>query len=142
MTERPISRTDKGKWAEAQAATFLTDQGWTIVTRNFCIRGGEIDLIAYDNETLVFVEVRSRSSSSPEESIDAKKVASIRRTAREYVKRMGLSDPQIRFDLIAIEGKDLRHHPGSISADGVTAPPIGGDFASDSEDSFDEYETE
>lgn len=115
MSNLNPTKTDIGGWGEARAAHYLFELGWTIVTRNFHIRGGELDIIAYDGETLVFVEVRTRRDQTPEASINSKKVTAIRRAASSYIQKMGLFEPEIRFDLIAIEGQVLRHHKNSLS---------------------------
>jgi putative endonuclease len=60
----PLSRADAGARAESVAALFLEARGLTIVARNFRTRRGEIDIIARDGATLVFVEVRLRRSQS------------------------------------------------------------------------------
>ena len=60
-----------GREAEDRAARYLLEQGYTLVTRRFSSKGGEIDLVALDGETMVFVEVKARSGKfgTPEEAI-------------------------------------------------------------------------
>jgi len=53
-----------GKEAENRAVLFLEDQGMQILTRNFRVRGGEIDIVALDSEVLIFVEVRWRKNNA------------------------------------------------------------------------------
>ena len=82
--------------------------GLTIVTRNFRTRFGEIDLIARDGRTLVFVEVRLRSSTrfgGAVESITAAKRARLVNAAREYIARTG-GEPTCRFDAVLMERID------------------------------------
>ena len=55
-------KLDEGNRGEDIAAKFLADKGYKIIGRNFRIRGGEIDIIAIDNDTLVFIEVKTRTS--------------------------------------------------------------------------------
>jgi putative endonuclease len=100
-----------GRKAEDRAAAYLLEQGFTIITRRFTIQGGEIDLIALEGDTLVFVEVRLRKSPgmSPEETVDHRKRQRLARAADTYIAQMG-EKRDIRFDLIAIEGDQLRHH--------------------------------
>lgn len=98
----------KGSAAEQRAEGFLEQQGYTIVQRNYTCRMGEIDLVCLHGETLCFVEVRMRASTTygaASETIDYRKRAKIIRTARHYVA----SDPEraCRFDVVTIHGNDL-----------------------------------
>ncbi|MDR3691766.1 MAG: YraN family protein [Fimbriimonas sp.] len=101
-----------GRDAEDRAATYLVEQGYTIVTRRYKVNRGEIDLIALDGETLVFVEVKHRRAPgyTPEESIGAAKIQAIQRAIRQYVAEMEIGEREVRLDLIAIDGEGLRHH--------------------------------
>ena len=95
---------DRGKDAEARAAKFLEDRGLHIVERNYRSRFGEIDLIARDGATLVFVEVRARSSNTfggAAASITASKRAKLVRTALQYLAVAGRT-PQCRFDAVLL----------------------------------------
>lgn len=98
-----------GAAAEARALAFLQQQGLTLVEQNFSCRWGEIDLILRDQETLVFVEVRQRSSArfgGAAASVSAGKQAKLWRTAEVYLQRIRRI-PVCRFDLIAIDGDQL-----------------------------------
>jgi putative endonuclease len=101
-----------GQQAEDQAADFLVAAGYTLVTRRFKARHGEIDLVALDGEVLVFVEVKQRSAPGyvPEESVGDRKLAALRRAAEEYCLKVGEADREWRFDLVAIDRGGLRHH--------------------------------
>ena len=96
-----------GGAAEETAARFLERQGLAIVARNFRTRMGEIDLVARDGATLVFVEVRLRSASGlyggAAASIDANKRSRLIAAARMYLARIR-GDPPCRFDVVTIEG--------------------------------------
>jgi len=97
-----------GPRAEALAADFLLQQGLTIVGRNFRTRFGEIDLIAKDGRTLVFVEVRLRSSQrfgGAVESITSAKRARMVAAAREYLARTP-GEPACRFDAVLMQRLD------------------------------------
>lgn len=109
------SKVTAGRIAEGQAAEYLLNLGYTIITRNYQIRGGEIDLIALDDDELVFVEVRWRSDDLGEESIGAKKVATLRRAIQTYLREMEETRPW-RCDLIAVSPKDCRHHRDFLSS--------------------------
>ncbi|QDH23855.1 YraN family protein [Saccharibacillus brassicae] len=101
----PPTRQDKGRAAEEAAVLHLQRQGWTIAERNWSCRSGELDVIATKGPIILFVEVRSRSGSGfglPAESVDARKVRKVRQTAEVYLHRFGLSDREIRFDVIAV----------------------------------------
>ncbi|MBI3282497.1 YraN family protein [Candidatus Curtissbacteria bacterium] len=65
-----MSKTDLGKHGEDIAARYLLKHGYKIIDRNFRIRGGEIDIVAIEKNTLVVVEVKTRTSLPPGERID------------------------------------------------------------------------
>ena len=102
-----------GARAERLAADYLMRHGLTIVGRNFRTRFGEIDLIARDGRTLVFVEVRMRTSRAyggAIESITAAKRARLVAAANGYLAMLG-REPPCRFDAILLQGLD----PGRVS---------------------------
>ena len=87
------------------AAAFLRDLGYVILTRNFRKRFGEIDIIAEEGDTLVFVEVKTRSSAafgSPLEAVDARKQRRMARAALAYLGSRKLHDRPARFDVVAV----------------------------------------
>jgi len=111
----------KGEQAERQAEDYLKARGWTILERNFRTRFGEIDLVARDGDTVVFVEVRSRSSDSfgsPEETVTREKRRRIIRTAQAYAQSRRL-DAAMRFDVVALSPQGTRHIPGAFDATGA-----------------------
>lgn len=94
-----------GNRGERAAVKYLKQHGFTIVTRNYQNRYGEIDIIAIDGETLVFIEVKTRRSlrsGSPLEAVDAKKQRQILRAAQAYLSERGLQEQSIRFDVIGL----------------------------------------
>ncbi|MDZ4178910.1 MAG: YraN family protein [Coriobacteriia bacterium] len=107
-----------GQRGEDAASAYLERVGMSIVERNWRDKAGEIDVVALDGETLVFVEVKTRRSASagtPEESVSPTKQKRLTRLARIYVDRAGLTECEIRFDVIAIlviadDRALLRHH--------------------------------
>lgn len=105
-TGRRTSRQAKGGEAEERAARFLCERGLTIVTRNFRTRLGEVDLIARDGGTLVFVEVRCRLSSErwggAVGSVGLLKQRRLEAAARIYLSRLP-TEPPCRFDVIALQ---------------------------------------
>ena len=105
---RPPARAAAGALAETMAAEFLVARGLAIVTRNFRTRRGEIDLIARDGATLVFVEVRLRRSQAfggAGASITGAKSARLTAAARVYLARLG-AEPPCRFDAVLLDGLD------------------------------------
>jgi putative endonuclease len=100
-----------GRAAEDRAAEFLIGQGFTIVTRRYSSRSGELDLVALDGDILVIVEVKARRAEglAPEESIPPLKAQRLLAAAREYLESVGEASREIRFDVIAIDRAGLRH---------------------------------
>jgi len=100
--------THRGWHAENFAALFLQQQGLKLVARNYRCRFGEIDLIARDGKTLVFVEVRMRASDQfggAAASITAGKRRKLLRTARHYLAGAAHT-PACRFDALLVNGTD------------------------------------
>jgi len=98
--------SDRGRRAEELAAAYLQQQGLALVERNYRCRYGEIDLIARDGATLVFVEVRMRSADrygGAAGSITAAKRARLLRAARHYLARVRPA-PACRFDALLVSG--------------------------------------
>lgn len=96
-----------GQRGEDGAARYLARHGYRIVQRNFRTARGEIDLIALDRGTLVFVEVKARASSvmgAPAEAVDQRKQDKIRRAAEWYCARYRMNRRTVRFDVVAITG--------------------------------------
>jgi putative endonuclease len=96
-----------GAAAEALAARFLERAGLAIVERNFRCRAGEIDLIARDGRTLVFVEVRLRGSEAfggARASVDRAKQRRILQAARHYLS--GRPDAACRCDVVLLDRLD------------------------------------
>jgi putative endonuclease len=95
-----------GAQAEQLAAQFLQRQGLTLVQTNYRCRFGEIDLILRDKETLVFAEVRQRSSNDfggAAASIDARKQQKLTLTAQHYLTSQPRTPP-CRFDAVLLNG--------------------------------------
>lgn len=99
---------------EEMACAFLKEKGALVLARNFRSRTGEIDIVAMDGDTLVFAEVKYRTSGrlgDPEEAVGASKQRSICRTADFYRIRFGVpEETKIRFDVLALR----RSGPGSL----------------------------
>jgi putative endonuclease len=94
-----------GQMGEALAARFLERRGMRIVARNLRSRLGEIDLVARDRATIVFVEVKARRGTGgdpPHAAVDGRKRARLARLARRYLARRRLDDVACRFDVVAV----------------------------------------
>ncbi len=96
-----------GRRGEDIAGRHLRRCGYRILARNYCAAGAEIDLVAADRETLVFVEVKARSSAvfgAPAEAVDSRKAQRIRRAASVYLRQNKAEARAARFDVVAITG--------------------------------------
>ncbi|MBI3610552.1 MAG: YraN family protein [Nitrospirae bacterium] len=96
-----------GRQCESEAALFLERRGYRIVDRNVRLRRGEIDLVAYDGDVLVFVEVKARRNArygGTPWAVDAQKQRRLSHLALHYLTRERLHDRPCRFDLVLIEG--------------------------------------
>ena len=94
-----------GQTGEELAAVFLQRQGYKILVRNYRQKCGEIDIIAKDGSTLVFVEVKTRKNAAfgtPFEAVTEKKQRQIGRVAQEYLGRNDLFNTPARFDVVSI----------------------------------------
>jgi putative endonuclease len=92
-----------GRKSEIQAAKFLRDQGFKLVASSFRVREGEVDLIAWEKEILVFVEVKSRRGPDPPEAaVGYTKQRRVIRAAKAYVNKYRLHEVTCRFDIVAV----------------------------------------
>ena len=110
-----------GRQAEDDACELLRSLGYAIVARNWAFRGGELDIVARDGDTLVFVEVKARSGGAfggPEAAVGRAKQRRITAAARAFMARTD-ADLPARFDVVAWEGDDVRLHRAAFSMDDV-----------------------
>lgn len=113
------NRLTLGKKGEDIAASFLEKKGFQVIQRNYRQKIGEIDIIAKQNEWLVFIEVKTRKSvrfGMPFEAVTQAKQTQIGKVALDYMTRNNLLDQPVRFDVISIlftgNGKtDIEHLP-------------------------------
>ncbi|MBU3947618.1 MAG: YraN family protein [Proteobacteria bacterium] len=94
-----------GKEGETLAALHLKKQGYKIIEQNYRTKLGEIDIIAKDNNTLVFVEVKSRKTGdfgSPKYAVTPKKMKKISMVALYFLKETKQSGVKARFDVVSI----------------------------------------
>jgi len=109
-----------GKKAEEKACIYLKKKGYKIVERNWYFHKNEIDIIALDGETLVFVEVKSRSSGDfgmPEDSITFYKKQNIIKSAKGYIMMKRLFDINARFDVVAVFDEKIEHYKSAFTLD-------------------------
>ena len=110
---RPNEKT-LGQRGEAAAARFLKKKGLTIVARSDRGRLGEIDLVAVDDRTVVFVEVKTRRShlaGHPADAVDQDKQRRLTRLALAYLKQHHLLENPARFDVVAVTWPDDGRKP-------------------------------
>jgi putative endonuclease len=97
-----------GKWGEGIAAQFLQEKGYEILQRNVRSSYGELDIVARCGGTIVFVEVKTRTSSSfglPEISVSPRKIRHLIESAQAFMQLYPGPEEAWRVDVIAIEGR-------------------------------------
>ena len=102
---KSISPHKLGKLGEEIAHRYLQKKKFRIVTKGYRLYRGEIDLIAYEGETLVFVEVKTRSKGAlglPEESVNLRKQRQIRKIAEGYLALNNIDEVECRFDVLSL----------------------------------------
>lgn len=100
-----LDKLTVGRKGEEKACEFLLANSFRIIEKNFRCRLGELDIIAWDGEELVFVEVRARSSvsfASPEETVGRRKQQKLRSLANYYLSRKLGCEVACRFDVITL----------------------------------------
>lgn len=110
-----MDKRAKGRAGEDAAAAYLEDKGYEVVKRNYYTRYGEIDIIAYDGDFLVFAEVKKRNGKkygTGAQAVTSKKIGKIRTCAAIYLSENGLHDQKVRFDVLEISSgsKNLINH--------------------------------
>src|SRR5437762_11128927 len=116
------ARTPLGDQGENIAARYVRSTlGYKILTRNYKIEGGEVDIIARDGKTLVFIEVKTRAYNdpTPEEQVNQFKMHQITMAAKVFLSRHGFPQPPARFDVIVIvwpagQAPSIRHTPNAV----------------------------
>lgn len=109
-----MTNTQTGRYGEDLACQFLKKQGYRILDRNYRIRGGEIDIVARDGDTLVFVEVKARFSHDfglPAESMTPGKIRALLKTAMFYVLKINWGNQEYRLDFVSIDFADNATNP-------------------------------
>lgn len=104
-----MSRQRLGEFGEKVARIFLEKNGYQILVTNFRTRVGEIDIIAFENEVLVFVEVKTRKNKDflAAEAISQKKQITIAKVAEIFIAENNFENIAVRFDAVLIDGEKL-----------------------------------
>jgi putative endonuclease len=117
-------RTALAGWGERRARRFLEKQGCKTIARNYLCKTGELDLVMADPDgTIVFVEVKTRSTedfAGPEDSVTAAKRKKLSRAAQYFLKAHKIEDRPCRFDVVAIKigrtgPETIKHYPGAFA---------------------------
>jgi putative endonuclease len=107
------SNTARGKEGEEQAAVALENAGMTIIAKNVRSRFGEVDIVAIDGETIVFIEVKTWSAYGLEDlrySLDLRKQRKIIKTAKFFLsENRKYSKMSIRFDVVFVKKNSISH---------------------------------
>lgn len=99
------SNREKGSEAEALAAAYLESKGWVVLDQNYAFQRAEVDIVAYNQTCIVFVEVKSRSGiyfGRPEEAVNRQKIKQIYKASEAWLYERKMEGSPIRFDVIAI----------------------------------------
>ena len=112
-----LGRDELGRRGEDEAARHLKSLGYRIVGRRERVLRGDIDIVALDGRTVVFVEVRSRSDTAhghPAETVGPQKQKRIAELAAAYIRRHRLEDQSVRIDVVTVTfaaaGRPLVEH--------------------------------
>jgi putative endonuclease len=105
-----MDNVDVGRRGEELAVEFLRKKGYRVIERNFTFGKGEVDIIALDGKTVVFIEVKSRRSGqfgSPEDAVGQRKQRQLAKLALAYLQRHRLYlKVDCRFDVVAVSFDD------------------------------------
>ena len=92
-----------GRKSEIRGIDYVRSLGYRVVASPYRTRDGEVDIIAWDGEVLVFIEVKSRRSAAPpEDSVGFRKRRRIIRAAKTYIAKHRLHEKPFRFDILAV----------------------------------------
>jgi putative endonuclease len=122
-----LTTVEDGRYGEGLAVQALESYGYAIADRNWRCASGEVDIVARDGETWVFVEVKLRrggEAGSPEEAVSESKQQRLLQVALAYLSELELDDPRWRIDVIAIELAEddsvwrIDHYQDAVCGDG------------------------
>ncbi len=120
-----MATTEKGRQAEALALAHLQRRGLRLIARNYRCRAGEVDLVMQQGNSVVFVEVRSRTSAAfvnPKETVDWRKQRRIAKVAAHYLgAHREMANRPVRFDVVSVTrpnyAAQLEWIPGAFQID-------------------------
>lgn len=135
LTEKfsPACKKPLGERGEDAAARYLKRKGYRILARHLDSRLGELDIVAVDGRTVVFVEVKTRATTDaghPAEAIDEQKQRRMTQAALAYLKSHRLLNQSARFDVVAINWPDGSRQPMIEHFENAFAPVGSGQFYS------------
>ena len=118
----PAPHLRTGASGEEAARVWLEAKGYRTAEKNYRRKAGEIDLVMQDGDTLVFVEVKTRSGGlngrfgTPGEAVNATKQAKLLRAAGQYLLKFGTRPPACRFDVVEVDAATgaIRHIPDAF----------------------------
>ena len=118
---RYLKHADIGRHGEDLAHRWLRAKGFRVVARNWRPPqgGGEVDIIAWEGDCLVFIEVKTRATdlwAAPERDVDHEKMQALRRAARDYIRRANADATRVRFDAISITARRIEHLRDAFAA--------------------------
>lgn len=105
---------DTGNYGEELACKYLKKLGYKILERNYRIRGGEIDIVCKDKDTLVFVEVKTRYTrefGSPADAMTFWKIKALLKTAKFYIQKINWGEKEYRLDFVSVDFSDNPEDP-------------------------------
>ena len=111
-----------GAWGEELVCGYIHEMGMKLLGRNYRYGREEIDIIARDGDTTVFIEVKLRENTFrglPQEAVTRPKQQAIIRTALAYMKQNHLLDSRVRFDVAAVLGEEITYIKNAFDATGV-----------------------
>ena len=116
-------RRQQGQHGEQMAVQFLQRQGYRIQQQNYRCQGGEVDIIAWDGPTMVFIEVKTKGQTAfgaPQAMVHGRKQKKIVHVAMVYVQQHQMQEVNIRFDVVAItllpgSPPEVTHVPGAFT---------------------------
>jgi putative endonuclease len=100
-----MQKKELGRKGEDLALRFLKKKGYRIIEKNYVCKMGEMDIIAKEKDTLAFVEVKTRTSTTfgpPQLAVNPRKQIQLSKVALYFLKEKGIEDIKARFDVVAI----------------------------------------
>lgn len=115
-----------GNEGEELAVSYLESKGYTILERNYFFERAEVDIVAYDETCIVFVEVKKRATAAfgkPEEFVDRQKIENLYKAAEAWLYERKMDGSPARFDVIGIvqrknEAPDISHFENAFAQRG------------------------